>query len=115
MELNLALRATRIKRSRTLAVTARAEELKAQGKDVLSLGAGEPDFDTPQHIKDAAVAALSKGLTKYTAVGGTPALKNAIIAKMKRDNALDYKPSQVLVSNGGKQSSALSRFILAMI
>src|ERR1044071_1067769 len=104
MELNLAQRTTRIKPSPTLAVTAKANELKAQGKDVLSLGAGEPDFDTPQHIKDAAVGALSKGFTKYTAVGGTPGLKNAIIAKMKRDNALDYKPNQVLVSNGGKQS-----------
>jgi aspartate aminotransferase len=104
MEFNLALRTTRIKPSPTLAVTAKAAELKAQGKDVLSLGAGEPDFDTPQHIKDAAVAALARGFTKYTAVGGTPSLKNAIIAKMKRDNALDYKPGQVLVSNGGKQS-----------
>ncbi len=104
MELTLSQRSTRIKPSPTLAVTAKAAELKAQGKDVLSLGAGEPDFDTPQHIKDAAVAALSKGFTKYTAVGGTPGLKNAIIAKMKRDNALDYKPNQVLVSNGGKQS-----------
>ncbi len=104
MEPTLAQRTTRIKPSPTLAVTAKAAELKAQGKDVLSLGAGEPDFDTPQHIKDAAVAAISKGFTKYTAVGGTPSLKNAIIAKMKRDNALDYKPNQILVSNGGKQS-----------
>jgi aspartate aminotransferase len=104
MELTLAQRTTRIKPSPTLAVTAKAAELKAQGKDVLSLGAGEPDFDTPQHIKDAAVGAISRGFTKYTAVGGTPSLKNAIIAKMKRDNALEYKPNQVLVSNGGKQS-----------
>jgi aspartate aminotransferase len=104
MEPTLAQRTTRIKPSPTLAVTAKAAELKAQGKDVLSLGAGEPDFDTPQHIKDAAVGAISKGFTKYTAVGGTPSLKNAIIAKMKRDNALDYKPNQILVSNGGKQS-----------
>src|SRR5882724_6537875 len=104
MEPTVSQRSTRIKPSPTLAVTAKAAELKAQGKDVLSLGAGEPDFDTPQHIKDAAVGAIAKGFTKYTAVGGTPSLKNAIIAKMKRDNALDYKPNQVLVSNGGKQS-----------
>ncbi|MFA5941630.1 MAG: pyridoxal phosphate-dependent aminotransferase [Sinimarinibacterium sp.] len=104
MELSLAQRVGRIKPSPTLAVTAKAAELKAQGKDVLSLGAGEPDFDTPAHIKAAAVDALNKGFTKYTAVGGTPSLKKAIIDKMKRDNALDYKPNQVLVSTGGKQA-----------
>ena len=90
--------------SSAVAVTAKAAELKALGKDVLSLGAGEPDFDTPAHIKAAAVDALNKGFTKYTAVGGTPSLKKAIIDKMKRDNALDYKPNQVLVSTGGKQA-----------
>ena len=104
MELSLAQRTTRIKPSPTLAVTAKAGELKAQGKDVLSLGAGEPDFDTPQHIKDAAIAAINKGFTKYTPVGGTPSLKKAIIDKMKRDNGLDYKPNQVVVSVGGKQA-----------
>ncbi|HSW12816.1 MAG TPA: pyridoxal phosphate-dependent aminotransferase [Solimonas sp.] len=104
MEISLALRNSRIKPSPTLAVTAKAAELKAQGKDVLSLGAGEPDFDTPQHIKDAAVEALNRGFTKYTPVGGTPSLKKAIIDKMQRDNALEYKPNQILVSNGGKQS-----------
>ncbi|TXH06401.1 MAG: pyridoxal phosphate-dependent aminotransferase [Nevskiaceae bacterium] len=104
MELTLAQRVGRIKPSPTLAVTAKANELKAAGKDVLSLGAGEPDFDTPQHIKDAANKAIASGFTKYTAVGGTPALKKAIIDKMKRDNALDYKPNQVLVSTGGKQA-----------
>src|SRR5204862_379610 len=76
----------------------------AQGIDVMSLGAGEPDFDTPAHIKEAAHKAIRDGFTKYTAVGGIPSLKKAIIDKMKRDNALDYKPNQVLVSNGGKQS-----------
>jgi len=81
MELTLAQRVTRIKPSPTLAVTAKAGELKAQGKDVLSLGAGEPDFDTPQHIKDAAHQAIRDGKTKYTPVGGTPALKQAIIDK----------------------------------
>jgi aspartate aminotransferase len=104
VELTLAQRVGRIKPSPTLAVTAKAGELKAQGKDVLSLGAGEPDFDTPQHIKDAAYKAIQSGFTKYTAVGGTPSLKKAIIDKMKRDNALDYKPNQVLVSTGGKQA-----------
>ncbi len=102
--MTLSARVGRIKPSPTLAVTAKAAELKAQGIDVLSLGAGEPDFDTPEHIKDAARKAIASGFTKYTAVGGTPSLKAAIIAKMKRDNALDYKPNQVLVSNGGKQS-----------
>ena len=104
VELLLSQRVSRIKPSPTLAVTAKAAELKAQGKDVLSLGAGEPDFDTPQHIKDAAQKAMDSGFTKYTAVGGTPGLKKAIIDKTKRDNALDYKPSQVIVSSGGKQS-----------
>ncbi len=104
VELKLAERVGRIKPSPTLAVTAKAGELKAQGKDVLSLGAGEPDFDTPQHIKDAAYKAIESGFTKYTPVGGTPALKKAIIEKMKRDNALDYKPNQVVVSVGGKQA-----------
>ena len=104
MDITLAQRVSRIKPSPTLAVTAKAAELKAKGLDVLSLGAGEPDFDTPAHIKAAAQAAMDKGLTKYTPVGGTPALKKAIIDKMQRDNALHYNPSQVLVSCGGKQS-----------
>lgn len=103
MELSLAQRVGRIKPSPTLAVTAKAAELKAQGKDVYSLSAGEPDFDTPQHIKDAAIEAIKRGATKYTPVGGTPALKKAIIAKMQRDNALDYKPNQIVASTGGKQ------------
>ncbi len=104
MDLSLSQRVSRIKPSPTLAVTAKAAELKAQGKDVLSLGAGEPDFDTPQHIKDAAKKAIDAGFTKYTAVGGTPSLKKAIINKMQRDNALNYQANQVLVSCGGKQS-----------
>ncbi|NGY03881.1 pyridoxal phosphate-dependent aminotransferase [Solimonas terrae] len=103
MELSLAQRVGRIKPSPTLAVTAKAAELKAQGKDVYSLSAGEPDFDTPQHIKDAAIDAIKRGVTKYTAVGGTPALKKAIITKMQRDNALDYKPNQIVAGTGGKQ------------
>ena len=104
MILELSKRVQAIKPSPTLAVTARAAKLKAEGKDIIGLGAGEPDFDTPQHIKDAAVEAIGKGFTKYTAVGGTPYLKQAIIAKLKRDNGLDYTAKQVLVSCGGKQS-----------
>ncbi|MGE5096874.1 MAG: pyridoxal phosphate-dependent aminotransferase [Betaproteobacteria bacterium] len=94
-----------IKPSPTLAVSAKAAKLKSEGKDVISMGAGEPDFDTPQHIKDAAVEAMKKGFTKYTAAGGTPSLKKAIIAKFKRDNGLDYTEKQILVSCGGKQTS----------
>ncbi|HKY93166.1 MAG TPA: pyridoxal phosphate-dependent aminotransferase [Nevskiaceae bacterium] len=104
MEFPLAQRVGRIKPSPTLAVTAKAGELKAKGLDVLSLGAGEPDFDTPAHIKAAAIKAINDGFTKYTPVGGTPGLKKAIVEKLKRDNALDYKPAQILVSCGGKQS-----------
>jgi aspartate aminotransferase len=100
----LSKRVQAIKPSPTLAVTARAARLKAEGKDIIGLGAGEPDFDTPQHIKDAAVAAIDRGFTKYTAVGGTPGLKNAIIAKFKRENGFDYTAGQILVSCGGKQS-----------
>jgi aspartate aminotransferase len=102
--LELSRRVQAIKPSPTLAVTARAAKLKAEGKDIIGLGAGEPDFDTPQHIKDAAIAAINKGFTKYTAVGGTSSLKAAVIAKFKRDNGLDYTPKQILVSCGGKQS-----------
>lgn len=93
----------RVKPSPTIAVTTKANELKAAGKDVIGLGAGEPDFDTPQNIKDAAVAAIASGKTKYTAVDGIPELKNAICAKFKRDNGLDYTPDQVTVGTGGKQ------------
>ena len=102
--MELSSRVQTIKPSPTLAVTARAAKLKAEGKDIIGLGAGEPDFDTPQHIKDAAIAAINKGLTKYTAVGGTPGLKNAIVAKFKRENNFDFDPKQILVSCGGKQS-----------
>lgn len=104
MEIALAQRVGRIKPSPTLAVTAKAAELKAQGKDVLSLGAGEPDFDTPLHIKEAALKAIADGKTKYTPVGGTPSLKKAIIDKMQRDNALTYAPKQILAATGGKQA-----------
>lgn len=104
MEIKLSQRVQRIKPSPTLAVTARAAEMRAAGHDVIGLGAGEPDFDTPQHIKDAAVKALDEGFTKYTPVGGTPGLKDAIAAKFKRDNGLDYSADQILVSSGAKHS-----------
>ena len=93
----------RVKPSPTIAVTNKAAELKAAGHDVIGLGAGEPDFDTPQHIKDAGIAAITSGKTKYTAVDGIAELKQAICAKFKRDNSLDYLLSQVSVSSGGKQ------------
>ena len=102
--MQLSKRVQAIKPSPTLAVTARAAKLKAEGKDIIGLGAGEPDFDTPLHIKSAAIEAINKGFTKYTAVGGIPSLKQAIIAKFKRDNGLEYTPKQILVSCGGKQS-----------
>ncbi len=94
---------SRVKPSPTIAVTTKAAELKAAGRDVIGLGAGEPDFDTPQNIKDAATAAIASGKTKYTAVDGIPELKQAICKKFKRDNGLDYTPAQVSVGTGGKQ------------
>ncbi|SHI77020.1 aspartate aminotransferase [Shimia gijangensis] len=94
---------SRVKPSPTIAVTTKAAELKAAGRDVIGLGAGEPDFDTPQNIKDAAVAAIDAGKTKYTPVDGIPELKAAICAKLMRDNGLDYTPQQVSVGTGGKQ------------
>ena len=104
MDFKLSDRVQRIKPSPTLAITARAAELRAAGKDIIGLGAGEPDFDTPEHIKAAAVQALADGFTKYTAVDGTPGLKTAIIDKLSRDNQLNYTANQILVSCGGKQS-----------
>ncbi|MEZ5715663.1 MAG: pyridoxal phosphate-dependent aminotransferase [Paracoccaceae bacterium] len=93
----------RVKPSPTIAVSNLAAELKAAGHDVIGLGAGEPDFDTPEHIKAAAKAAIDAGRTKYTAVDGIPELKQAICAKLKRDNGLEYEPAQVSVGTGGKQ------------
>ena len=93
----------RIKPSPTLAVSQKARELKAVGKDVIGLGAGEPDFDTPDNIKKAAIEAINKGETKYTAVDGTPALKKAIINKFRKENNLDYLQEQISVGTGGKQ------------
>ncbi len=100
---HLAQRAQRIKPSPTIAVSQRAAELKRQGKDVIGLGAGEPDFDTPDHVKQAAIDAINENMTKYTAVDGIPDLKQAIIDKIMRDNGLDYAMDQVLASVGAKQ------------
>ncbi|MBV5263329.1 pyridoxal phosphate-dependent aminotransferase [Pinisolibacter aquiterrae] len=94
---------SRIKPSATIAVTNKARELKAAGRDVIGLGAGEPDFDTPENIKEAAIKAIRDGMTKYTAVDGIPELKKAIVDKFARENGLTYKPSQVSVGTGGKQ------------
>lgn len=99
----IAKRLEKIKPSATLALAAKAAELKAQGKDVIGLAVGEPDFDTPTHIKDAAKKAMDDGKTKYTPVPGTPELRKAVAAKFKRENNLDYKPEQVIVGTGGKQ------------
>ena len=99
--------------SPTLAITARANALKAEGKDVVGFGAGEPDFDTPEHIKNAAKIAMDKGQTKYTPVSGTVSLKDAIIAKFKRDNNLTYERKNIIVGVGGKQ--VLYNFFMATI
>jgi len=100
----LSSRVNRVKPSLTLVITAKAAELKRAGKDIISLGAGEPDFDTPDHIKAAGISAIQNGQTRYTPVDGTPELKSAIIEKFKRDNTLTYGMDQILVSSGGKQS-----------
>ncbi len=99
----IAERLSRIKPSPTIAVTQRARDLKAEGRDIIGLGAGEPDFDTPVHIREAAKEAMDRGETRYTAVAGTPALREAIAAKLQRDNGLAYTPDQITVGCGGKQ------------
>jgi len=101
--LELSQRVQSIKESPTLAVTARAGKLKAEGRDIIGLGAGEPDFDTPQHIKDAAKAAIDRGFTKYTPVAGIPGLKKAIVSKFKQQNGFDFTEQEVIVGVGGKQ------------
>jgi aspartate aminotransferase len=100
---NLSSRVKNLKPSPTLATDAKAKLLKSQGVDIINFSVGEPDFDTPQHIKDAAYEAIKSGFTKYTAVDGIPELKKAIIEKFRQDTGLDYKPSEVMVSTGGKQ------------
>lgn len=104
MDIQLSHRVQRVRPSPTLAVSALAAKLKLEGRDIISLGTGEPDFDTPRHIRDAAIEAINKGFTRYTQVDGIPSLKKAIIDKLERDNGLKYAPNQVLVSVGGKQS-----------
>lgn len=104
MSLTVAERLSRVKPSATIAVSDRASALRAAGHDVIGLGAGEPDFDTPEPVKAAGIAAIQAGQTKYTPVAGTPALRQAIAGKLRRDNALDYDPEAILVSCGGKQS-----------
>ncbi|MCX7059153.1 MAG: pyridoxal phosphate-dependent aminotransferase [Proteobacteria bacterium] len=104
MTILVSKRVQRIKPSPTLAVTARAAQLKAEGKDIIGLGAGEPDFDTPAHISAAGIAAIQSGFTRYTNVDGIPELKDAIIAKFQRDNGLSYQRSQILVSAGAKHT-----------
>ncbi|MCE2988636.1 MAG: pyridoxal phosphate-dependent aminotransferase, partial [Nitrosomonadaceae bacterium] len=101
--MQLAARLSRVKPSATIAISAKAAALKASGKSVIALSFGEPDFDTPQNIKDAAIRAIQSGDTKYTAVDGTPKLKEAIVAKFKRENGLTYTPKQITVGTGGKQ------------
>ncbi|MGH8652259.1 MAG: pyridoxal phosphate-dependent aminotransferase [Gammaproteobacteria bacterium] len=104
MDLTISERASRIKPSPTLTVSAKAAAMRAAGEDVISLAAGEPDFDTPEHVKEAAAKAMREGFTKYTAVEGIPSLKKAIVDKFRRDNGLEYSPEQVLVSVGCKHS-----------
>lgn len=102
MEIQLASRVGALTPSSTLAITAKAKELKAQGKDVIGLGAGEPDFNTPQHIIDAAVKSMNEGFTKYTPSGGLPELKKEIALKLINDQGLEYKPNEIIVTNGAK-------------
>ena len=104
MEYRISDRASSLSPSLTLAISAKAKQLKAEGKDIIGFGAGEPDFDTPQHIKDACAKSLADGFTKYTPSSGIPELRKAIATKFQRDNGLDFKPSQIIVSSGGKHS-----------
>ena len=104
MNYRISKRAASLAPSLTLAIDSKAKQMKAEGQDVVGFGAGEPDFDTPQHIKDAAIKALNEGFTKYTASAGIPELREAIADKFRRENNLTYKPSQIIVSDGGKHS-----------
>ena len=104
MEIQLAQRVKALTPSSTLAITAKAKELKVQGLDVIGLGAGEPDFNTPQHIIDAAFQSMNEGQTKYTPSAGLPALKKEIVNKFKQDQNLDYDPSQIIVASGAKHA-----------
>ncbi|MBT6173037.1 MAG: aminotransferase class I/II-fold pyridoxal phosphate-dependent enzyme, partial [Thiotrichales bacterium] len=101
--MTLSNRVNNVKPSPTLAITALAAQLRSEGKDIIGLGAGEPDFNTPDAVNNAAIDAIHNGLTKYTAVDGTPSLKQAVIDKFSRENGVDYKMDEVMVSTGGKQ------------
>ena len=111
--MKLAARVGQVTPSITLAITAKAKGMKAEGIDVCSFSAGEPDFDTPAHVREAAIKALEEGKTKYGPAAGEPKLREAIANKLKRDNGLDYKPENVLVTNGGKHS--LYNLMMALI
>ncbi|HAI21560.1 MAG TPA: aspartate aminotransferase, partial [Clostridiales bacterium UBA8153] len=100
--MSLARRALAIKTSPTLALDVRTKELQRQGVDIISFAVGEPDFDTPDHIKEAAIAAIRQGFTKYTASNGIPELREAIAAKFRKDNGLEYQPGEIMVSTGAK-------------
>ena len=111
--IQLAKRVTQVTPSLTLAITAKAKEMKAQGIDVCSFSSGEPDFDTPQHIKEAAASALAQGKTKYGPVAGEPGLRQAIAKKLNNDNQLNYSAENIIVTNGGKHS--LFNLMVALI
>ena len=104
MSVRISHRVSQVKPSATIAVSDKATELRAKGRDIISLGFGEPDFDTPDHIKDAAIKAIHEGQTKYPPVAGTVELKQAIIRKLKQENKLAYNPDQIIVSTGAKQA-----------
>ena len=113
MPIQLADRVHRVKPSPTVALTGRVARLKAEGRDIIGLGVGEPDFDTPVHIADAGVEAIRKGITRYTPVEGTAELKDAIIGKFPRDNGIEYTRPQILVSTGAKQT--IYNMIMAVV
>ena len=108
MKVKISQRAASLAPSLTLAISAKAKQLRAAGQDVIGFGAGEPDFDTPQPIKDAAIAALQDGFTKYTPASGIPELKEAIVEKFQRDNGLNYSSSQIIVSCGASMPATTS-------
>ena len=107
--MELSKKALNVKPSSTLLITAKAAELKAAGKDVVGFGAGEPDFDTPEHIRNAAIEAINNGFTRYTPAAGTVELRKAIAKKLKQDNGLDYDYTQIVVSNGAKHPLGCGR------
>ena len=113
--MKLAERVHTLTSSPTLAITSKAKQLKKSGIDVISFGAGEPDFDTPLHIKESAIKAINDGFTKYTPSTGTPQLKQAIIEKFKKDNGLNYDPSQIVVSTSSCRAISGNKFIVGSV